>query len=94
MVDGGDALSDGQAVDLVLCCVDNYTARITVNRACLRLGLPWLESGVSEDALSGHVQHMLPGRTACYECMPPLAVATGEACIAWVGASPCGRQLC
>lgn len=68
----------GGKVDLVLCCVDNYNARLTVNRACLRAGITWYESGVSEDALSGHIQLMLPGGSACYECMPPLAVASGE----------------
>lgn len=36
-----------------------------------------MESGVSEDALSGHIQLMLPGRTACFQCLPPLAVASG-----------------
>ncbi|CAG9462447.1 unnamed protein product [Pedinophyceae sp. YPF-701] len=67
----------GRPVDLVLCCVDNYNARLAVNRACLQLGVDFLESGVSEDALSGHVQRVTPGRTACYECAPPLAVASG-----------------
>jgi len=36
-----------------------------------------MESGVSEDAVSGHIQTMLPGRTACFECLPPLIVASG-----------------
>jgi molybdopterin/thiamine biosynthesis adenylyltransferase len=43
-------------VDLVLCCVDNHTARMAVNRASLETGLPWIESGVSETAMSGHIQ--------------------------------------
>ena len=65
----------GEGVDLVLSCVDN--ARITVNSICTRLNQPWMESGVSEDAVSGHIQFMLPGRTACFQCLPPLAVAAG-----------------
>ena len=36
-----------------------------------------MESGVSEDAVSGHIQTMLPGRTACFQCVPPLVVASG-----------------
>ncbi len=36
-----------------------------------------MESGVSEDAVSGHIQLLLPGRTACFECLPPLIVASG-----------------
>jgi ubiquitin-like modifier-activating enzyme 5 len=64
-------------VDLVLGCVDNFEARVAVNRACMELGLSWMESGVSEDAVSGHIQFIIPGQTACYECAPPLLVASG-----------------
>lgn len=53
-------------VDLVLSCVDNFEARMVINAACTELGLRWIESGVSEDAVSGHVQTMTPGETACY----------------------------
>ncbi|KAJ3067100.1 hypothetical protein HK102_007491, partial [Quaeritorhiza haematococci] len=78
-VDGGAAVASGQgkSVDLVLCCVDNYTARLAVNQACLELNLPWLESGASEDGVSGHIQRMIPGQTACFECAPPLMVVSG-----------------
>ena len=67
----------GTPVDLVLSCVDNYAARITINTACNELDQSWMESGVSEDAVSGHIQTMLPGRTACFQCVPPLVVAQG-----------------
>lgn len=36
-----------------------------------------MESGVSEDAMSGHIQFILPGETACFQCAPPLIVASG-----------------
>jgi ubiquitin-like modifier-activating enzyme 5 len=65
------------AVDLVLCCVDNFAARISVNRACAELNQVWMESGVSEDAVSGHIQYIVPGETACFECAPPYVVASG-----------------
>ena len=67
----------GQRIDLVLSCVDNYEARMTINQACNELNQPWMESGVSEDACSGHIQFLLPGRTACFECTPPLIVTSG-----------------
>mmetsp|Transcript_2965 Transcript_2965/g.8957 ORF Transcript_2965/g.8957 Transcript_2965/m.8957 type:complete len:397 (-) Transcript_2965:136-1326(-) len=67
---------DGGAVSLVLGCVDNFGARIAINRACLELGQTWMESGVSENAVSGHIQHIEPGRLACFECAPPLVVAS------------------
>ncbi|KAG5482903.1 hypothetical protein LSCM1_06939 [Leishmania martiniquensis] len=77
-----DALTKGgvapdSPIDLLLCCVDNFQARLTVNLACLTYEVPWMESGVSEDAVSGHIQLLLPGVTPCYECCPPLVVATG-----------------
>ncbi|KAI5691999.1 ThiF family [Leishmania braziliensis] len=77
-----DALTKGgvspnSPIDLLLCCVDNFQARLTVNLACLTYKLPWMESGVAENAVSGHIQLLLPGVTPCYECCPPLVVATG-----------------
>ncbi|KDO24270.1 hypothetical protein SPRG_09906 [Saprolegnia parasitica CBS 223.65] len=67
----------GGRVDLVLSCVDNYAARMSINQACNELNMTWMESGVSEDAVSGHIQTLLPGRTACFECLPPLILASG-----------------
>ncbi|EGD77909.1 ThiF family protein [Salpingoeca rosetta] len=67
---------DDGAVSLVLGCVDNFGARIAVNRACMELRQDWIESGVSENAVSGHIQFISPGRTACFECAPPLVVAS------------------
>lgn len=63
-------------VDLVLSCVDNFAARNTINAACNELSQTWIESGVSEDAVSGHIQLIVPGRLACFSCAPPLVVAS------------------
>lgn len=65
----------GCRVSIVLSCVDNYAARMTINRACNELDQVWFESGVSEDAMSGHIQWVVPGETACFACAPPLVVA-------------------
>ena len=62
-------------VDLILSCVDNFEARMTINTACNELSLNWFESGVSENAVSGHIQFIRPGETACFACAPPLVVA-------------------
>ncbi|XP_071535401.1 ubiquitin-like modifier-activating enzyme 5 [Panulirus ornatus] len=69
------SLTEGP-VDLVLSCVDNYEARMAVNRACNELGQTWYESGVAENAVSGHIQFLIPGETACFDCAPPLVVAS------------------
>merc|ERR1719154_501010 len=62
-------------VDLVLSCVDNFEARMAINKACNELGQTWFESGVSENAVSGHIQFIEPGTSACFACAPPLVVA-------------------
>ena len=72
-----DPATKASRVDLVFACVDNCEARMAINQACLELGQTWMESGVSEDAVSGHVQVMIPGETACFACVPPLVVASG-----------------
>ena len=38
----------------------------------------WFESGVSENAMSGHIQLLIPGETACFACAPPLVVVEGD----------------
>ncbi|KAK4401096.1 Ubiquitin-like modifier-activating enzyme 5 [Sesamum angolense] len=68
---------EGTGVDLVLSCVDNYEARMVVNQACNELNQTWMESGVSENAVSGHIQLLVPGETACFACAPPLGVVAG-----------------
>ncbi|BET00875.1 Ubiquitin-like modifier-activating enzyme 5 [Nesidiocoris tenuis] len=67
----------GGPVDIVLSCVDNYEARVAVNTACNELNIEWFESGVAENAVSGHIQLLIPGETACFVCAPPLMVASG-----------------
>ncbi|KAJ0111810.1 hypothetical protein Patl1_01215 [Pistacia atlantica] len=59
---------EGTGVDLVLSCVDNYEARMAVNQACNELNQTWMESGVSEDAVSGHIQLLIPWRN-CLFCL-------------------------
>ena len=61
----------------MLSCVDNFAARMAINQACCELDQVWMESGVSEDAVNGHIQLLLPGRSACFQCLPPLVVASG-----------------
>ncbi|ERL94703.1 ubiquitin-like modifier-activating enzyme 5 [Dendroctonus ponderosae] len=63
-------------VDLVLSCVDNFEARFAINTACNEFDLTWFESGVAENAVSGHIQFICPGDTACFACAPPLIVAS------------------
>eukprot|EP00792_Barthelona_sp_PAP020_P005884 TRINITY_DN2838_c0_g1_i1.p1 TRINITY_DN2838_c0_g1~~TRINITY_DN2838_c0_g1_i1.p1 ORF type:complete len:386 (-),score=138.96 TRINITY_DN2838_c0_g1_i1:240-1349(-) len=68
----------GNKIDMLLCCVDNYEARIAINRCCMDNDVVWYESGVSESAMSGHIQLVKPGLTPCFECSPPLLVVEGN----------------
>ena len=54
-------LEQSGPVDLVLSCVDNFEARMAINKACNELNQVWMESGVSENAVSGHIQTIIPG---------------------------------
>ncbi|KAG1670318.1 Ubiquitin-like modifier-activating enzyme 5 [Nymphon striatum] len=72
-------LNSNGPVDLVLSCVDNFEARMAINTACNEIHQTWIESGVSENAVSGHIQFIIPGETACFAvniCAPPLIVAS------------------
>ena len=66
---------DNKRISIILSCVDNYGARMAINKACNQLNQIWMESGVSENAMSGHIQFIIPGETACFSCAPPLVVA-------------------
>ena len=50
----------------MLSCVDNFEARMAINTACNEVNQIWFESGVSENAVSGHIQFLIPGSTACF----------------------------
>jgi len=56
----------GGRIDLLLSCVDNFEARMTINNACNAIGQNWFESGVAENAVSGHIQFIIPGKLACF----------------------------
>ncbi|PKW15050.1 HesA/MoeB/ThiF family protein [Saccharopolyspora spinosa] len=68
-----DALEQLKAVDLLLGCVDNHGARLTLNHLAVRYLIPFLDAGTGvrlapEGAhFGGQVQLVVPG-TGCLEC--------------------------
>ena len=52
--------------DVVIGCLDNREARLTVNRACWKVDRPWIDGGMQE--LVGEMRLFWPQRGACYEC--------------------------
>ncbi|MHA1716866.1 MAG: HesA/MoeB/ThiF family protein [Promethearchaeota archaeon] len=54
--------------DLVFMGLDNYPARMFVNQKCVSTRTPLMDGGASRSALSGNIQLIIPGKTACYAC--------------------------
>lgn len=55
--------------DVVIGALDNREARLAINRACYRVGRPWVDGGI--DVLSGIARVFSPAADAegpCYEC--------------------------
>ena len=62
-----DALIAG--CDLILDATDNVAARRALNRAAVGSGVPMVHGGI--DGLSGTVTVIVPGKSACFECLFP-----------------------
>ncbi len=55
-------------MDLVFGCLDNREARLAVNRACWRVGVPWIDGALN--VADGSVRVFIPSESgACYECL-------------------------
>ncbi len=53
-------------VDVIIGCLDNREARLSINRFAHSVGRPWVDGAIQE--LMGIVRVFWPGRGACYEC--------------------------
>lgn len=53
-------------MDVVIGCLDNREARLSINKACYHLNKPWVDAAIQ--ALFGLARVFVPGRGACYEC--------------------------
>jgi adenylyltransferase/sulfurtransferase len=55
--------------DVILSCVDSRRARMVINQAAWRLGVPWINAGIDAAGLLARVQVLVPGPDApCLEC--------------------------
>ncbi|HYP39501.1 MAG TPA: ThiF family adenylyltransferase [Chloroflexia bacterium] len=65
---------------VVLDGTDNLQTRYLLNDACIKLGIPWVYSGVV--GVSGVSLTVAPGESACLRCLYPAmpAVGTTETC--------------
>ncbi len=53
-------------VDVIIGCLDNREARLSINRFAHAVGKPWVDGAIQE--LMGIVRVFAPGQGACYEC--------------------------
>jgi molybdopterin/thiamine biosynthesis adenylyltransferase len=53
-------------MDVIIGCLDNREARLTINKSCWRLDKPWIDGAIQE--LLGVARVFKPNSGACYEC--------------------------
>jgi len=63
-------------IDLVIDGTDNMEARLLLNDACLKLGIPWIYGGAI--ATNGMVLPVRPDAGPCFRCMVPEAPPPGS----------------
>jgi len=92
-------------VNLVIGCVDNFEARQTMEAVSDELQIPFMDAVVADDAMSGHVQLIIPGRTGGLEAAPikkhaekrpgtcPASLATTDSIIAGITAQNALKYL-
>ncbi|HOI10740.1 MAG TPA: HesA/MoeB/ThiF family protein [Myxococcota bacterium] len=76
-VDGGNVAGIVRDADVVVDGADNFALRLAVNEACVRHGIPFVHGGILGTV--GQQFTILPGRTACYECLIGEEPAPGTA---------------
>jgi adenylyltransferase/sulfurtransferase len=52
--------------DVVLGCLDSIDARLSLNRICQMVGVPWVNGGIG--VTEGEVSYFDPDQGACFEC--------------------------
>jgi molybdopterin/thiamine biosynthesis adenylyltransferase len=55
-----------EGMDVVVDCLDSMTTRYAINRACVKLGIPYIFAAAI--TTTGNVSTIIPGKTACLEC--------------------------
>ncbi len=58
-----------EGCDLVIDALDNVAARRALNRAAVQRSIPMVHGGI--DGFSGTLAVILPGKSACFECLFP-----------------------
>ncbi|NMA11398.1 Molybdopterin-synthase adenylyltransferase [Methanoculleus chikugoensis] len=84
-VDDENAALLVSGADLIVDAADNFAVRYTLNRVALQAGVPLVHGAVR--GFDGQATTIIPGRTACLECIFPVAPPV-EAVTPVVGTTP------
>ena len=64
------SLDRNSSVSMIIGCVDNIEARQFMEQVSEELQVPYMDAVVADDAMSGSVQLIIPGRTGGLEASP------------------------
>ncbi len=62
--------------DMGLMCLDNIPARQFFNIKCVKLKVPYIDSGLLRSGLGGYLHLVIPRETACYQCTGSVKVTS------------------
>jgi len=74
-LDPGTALAALGGVDVIIDAVDNFEGRYLLNDVAIHLGTPWVYGAVI--STYGLTMDVIPGQTACLQCLLPQPPAPG-----------------
>jgi molybdopterin/thiamine biosynthesis adenylyltransferase len=69
IITGENASSLVAGSDMIIDGLDNFTDRYAMNRAAIEHKIPYIHGAVS--GFDGHLAVIIPGKTACLECLVP-----------------------
>lgn len=92
MAEGSAFATEVARSDVVICAVDNATARSFVNSTCVELGVPCVFGLVFRTGLGGEVYAYVPGETACHDCKMRISLQRGIDIENWLEMTPEEKQ--
>jgi molybdopterin-synthase adenylyltransferase len=69
--DDAEALELARRVDIILSCPPTFAERLRLNRAAVQAGIPLIDA--AQWGMTGTLLAVDPGRSACLECLYPVA---------------------
>ena len=61
-------------MDVIVGCLDNRKARLSINRGCYLIGKPWVDGGI--ESLLGYARDIWPGRGPVTNARSPIGITS------------------